>query len=128
MELNKDKYLHVTHGTDVRWHKINIGAPAGSEQCFGCAAIKMSPRLKPKRVFVLLGHICHCLQRTKQTHREPGGSEGDPSGARGGSALHRYQRGYTQHKVTHSTAILGHTITNELLFYTHMGLFKTVYI
>lgn len=45
--------------------------------------------------FFFAGHLCHRLQRAQQADREPRGLEGDPAGARGGSALHRHPRGYS---------------------------------
>lgn len=43
-------------------------------------------------VCVVKGDVRHGVQRAKQANREPGGIKGDPTGARGGSSLHCYQR------------------------------------
>lgn len=40
------------------------------------------------------GHVRYCLQGEEQADGQPGGTEGDPTGARGGCTMHSHQRRY----------------------------------
>lgn len=60
-------------------------------------------------VSVIVGDVCDGVQRTEQTHREPGGAEGDSTGTRGGSTVYGHQRRFGRRRL-----LVIHTVINFL--------------